>query len=75
MTRKIDRVANPPRLMNTRETATYLSTSEGTVGMLAQMPVDPLPSLILPNTKCRRFDIRQVDAWIDRQSERSAACA
>lgn len=75
MPKKMERVAQPPRLMNTRDTAAYLSTSEGTVGMLAQMQVDPLPSLVLPNTKCRRFDVRQVDAWIDRQSERSAECA
>lgn len=74
MPKKIDRAANLPRLMNTKETAAYLAASEGTVGMLAQLPVDPLPSLTLPNTRCRRFDVRAVDEWIDRQKEKQA-CA
>lgn len=70
MPRKIERTANPPRLMNARETAAYLAASEGTVGMLAKMAVDPLPSIVLPNTRTRRFDVRAVDEWIDRQKER-----
>lgn len=67
MPKKIERAAVVPRLMNTKQTAAYLCASEGTVGMWAQMPADPLPSLVLPNTRTRRFDVRDVDAWIERR--------
>ena len=58
-----------PRLMNTKQAAAYLCASEGTVGMWAQLAVDPLPTVKLPNVRTRRFDVRDVDAWIDRRKE------
>lgn len=61
-----------PRLLNAKQVADYLSCSSGNVSMWAQMPIDPLPSFKLPHLKARKFDLREVDEWIERMKARCA---
>lgn len=66
MTLPRDDLHSPDRLSNARETAAILGISERTLWKLTR-PRGPIPCIRLGS--CIRYSARQVDEWIQSQSQ------
>ena len=57
-----------PRYFTQNDLAVYFSVSPNTISRWRVLEHDPLPGVTMPGMKQPRFDIIEVQAWIDRRT-------
>lgn len=60
------------RYVNQKSVAAYMGLSPNSVRALTRLREDPLPTVYFKGFTTPRFDLVQVDAWIERNNRRCA---
>lgn len=60
------------RYVNQKAVAAYMGIAESSVRVLIRLKDDPLPTVYFRGFTKPRYDLAQVDAWIERNNARCA---